>query len=128
MSLLEDIRRIRNRFHLFPIDVEVREESSRILDYPEGVEFAEEQISVHSSVVLLRIPLLHEEDLTRFLSVFLSAGRLMVTTSCAITTSSVDVSEVLEVVEHQVANCEFIWYTFRRELHSADEEFDEYAD
>ncbi len=128
VSLLEDIRRIRNRFRLFPIDVEVREQSSRTLDYDERVENPEEQISVRASVVMIRIPLLHEEDLTRFLGAFLNAGRLMLTTSCAITASSVDVSETFEIVEHQIANCEFIWYTFRRELPSTNNEFDEFAD
>ena len=128
VSLLEDIRRIRNRFRLFPIDVEVREQSSRVLEYAEGIENPDEQISVRASVVMLRLPLLHEEDLTRFLGAFLNAGRLMVTTSCAITASSVDVSDTFEIVEHQIANCEFIWYTFRRELPSANEEFDEFAD
>ena len=124
VSLLEDIRRIRNRFRLFPIDVEVREQSSRILEYPEGIEDADEQISVRS-VVTLRIPLLHEEDLTRFLGAFLNAGRLMVTTSCAITAPAIDASEQLEVVQRQIASCEFIWYTFRRELPSTDEEYDD---
>ena len=126
VSLLEDIRRIRNRFRLFPIDVEVSEQSSRLLEYDEEVEFPDEQILVRSSVVSLRIPLLHEEDLTRFLSAFLNAGRLMVTTSCAITNSQTIGSGAFELVERQIANCEFLWYTFGRELPSTDEEFDEY--
>ena len=128
VSLLEDLSRIRNRLQLFPIDVEVREQNRRILEYGEAVEYPDEQISVRSSTVLLRIPLLHEEDLTRFLGAFLSAGRLMVTTSCTITASAVDVSGALEVVERQIANCEFVWFTFRRELPADNEEFDEYAE
>ncbi|MEX0964843.1 MAG: hypothetical protein WDZ52_12460 [Pseudohongiellaceae bacterium] len=128
VSLLEDIRRIRNRFRLFPIDVEIREQTSQILDYEEGIENPEEQISVRSSLVLLRLPLLHEEDLTRFLSAFLNAGRLMVTTTCNITSSAVGASEEDEIVAHQIANCEFVWFTFRRELPSENEEFDEYSE
>lgn len=128
VSLLEDVRRIRDRFRLFPIDVEIREQTSRMLDYAEGVEFPEEFISIHSSEVLVRLPLLHEEDLTRFLSAFLDTGRLMVTTSCTITASSVDPLEALEVIAHQIASCEFIWYTFRRELPSEEDEYDEFAE
>lgn len=128
VSLLEDIRRIRNRLRLFPIDVEVREQNRRVLDYGEGIEYPDEQISVRSSAVLLRLPLLHEEDLTRFLSAFLNTGRLMVATSCTITASAVDSSGTLEVVERQIANCEFVWFTFRRELPADNEEFDEYAE
>lgn len=128
VSLLEDIRRIRNRFRLFPIDVQVHEQNSRMLEYEEGVEFPEEEISVRSSLVMIRLPLLHEEDLTRFLGAFLNAGRLMVTTSCSVSASAVDTSGSFELAERQIANCEFIWYTFRRELPGEEEEFDEFAD
>ncbi|MFT4815748.1 MAG: hypothetical protein ACI80L_001875 [Pseudohongiellaceae bacterium] len=128
VSLLEDVRRIRDNFRLFPIDVEIREQTSHMLDYEEGVEFPEEFISIRSSTVMVRLPLLHEEDLTRFLNAFLNAGRLMVTTSCTIINSSVNPAEALELVVHQVANCDFIWYTFRRELPSDDSEFDEFAE
>jgi hypothetical protein len=127
VSLLEDVRRIRDNFRLFPIDVEIREQASHMLDYEESVEFPEEFISIRSSVVLVRFPLLHEEDLTRFLSSFLNAGRLMLTTSCTITASSVDPTEALEVIAHQIASCDFIWYTFRRELPSEETEFDEFS-
>jgi len=127
VSLLEDIRRIRNRFRLFPIDVEIREQTSRILDYEESVEFPDEQISVRASRVVLGLPLLHEEDLTRFLNAFLNAGRLMVTTSCSIVDSAVENSDTNDIVPRQIASCEFLWYTFRREL-PVIEEFDEFAD
>ncbi|MFT7471265.1 MAG: hypothetical protein ACI8XU_001160 [Kiritimatiellia bacterium] len=127
VSLLEDIRRIRNRLQLFPIDVEVREQSRRVLEYDEGVDYPDEQISVRSSEVLLRIPLLHEEDLTRFLGAFLNTEKLMVTTSCVITASNMNTSETLEIIERQIANCEFVWFTFRRELPAETEEFDDYA-
>lgn len=128
VSLLEDVRRIRDNFRLFPIDVEITEQTSHMLDYDESVEFPEEFISIRSSEVLVRLPLLHEEDLTRFLNAFLNAGRLMVTTSCTITASSVDPLQALELIVHQTANCDFIWYTFRRELPSAAGEFDESSD
>ncbi len=128
VSLLEDIRRIRDNFRLFPIDVEIREQTSHMLEYDEGVEFPEEFISIRSSSILMRLPLLHEEDLSRFLNAFLDTGRLMVTTSCTITDVSLSPEDLLEIVAHQIASCEFIWYTFRRELPPEEGEFDEYAD
>ena len=128
VSLLEDVRRIRDNLRLFPIDVEIREQTSHLLDYEEGMEFPEEFISIRSSTVMVRLPLLHEEDLTRFLNAFLNAGRLMVTTSCTITASSVDPAEALDLIAHQIANCDFIWYTFRRELPSDELEYDEFAE
>lgn len=128
VSLLEDVRRIRDNFRLFPIDVEIREQTSHMLDYEESVEFPEEFISIRSSTVRVRLPLLHEEDLTRFLNAFLNAGRLMVTTSCTITSAAIDPADALEIVAHQTASCSFIWYTFRRELPSEGAEFDEFGD
>lgn len=128
VSLLEDIRTIRNRFRLFPIDVQIREQTSNILEYDESVENPEEQISVRSSIISLRLPLLHEEDLTRFLGAFLNAGRLIVTTSCNVVDSELDASETFDLVAHQIANCEFQWYTFSRDVPSEDENFDEFID
>lgn len=128
VSLLEDISRIRNRFLLYPIDVEVSERSQRVLEYGEEIEIPEEQIVMHSSFVRLRIPLLHEEDLTRFLNAFLNAGRLMVTTSCAINSSETSASISLELIERQIADCEFIWYTFSQEMPSLGEEYDEFIE
>jgi len=128
VSLLEDIRTIRNELLLFPIDVQISEQTRQLLEYEEGIEYPDEQISVRSSLVQLRIPLLHEEDLTRFLAKFLNSGRLMVTSSCAITASAFDSGDTLEVIERQIVNCEFLWYTFRRELPVEEEEFDEFAD
>lgn len=128
VALLEDVRRIRDRYRLFPIDVEIREQTSHMLEYDEGIEFPEEFISIQSSIVMVRLPLLHEEDLSRFLDAFLNTGRLLVSTSCTLTASSVDPADALEVIVHQIANCEFIWYTFKRELPSEETEFDEYGD
>jgi hypothetical protein len=120
ISLLEDIRRIRENFGLFPIDVGIREQTSLMLDYEGGVEFPEESISIRSSLVTVGLPLLHEEDLSRFLDAFLNAERLMVTTSCTITVTSLDPVMALELVPHQMARCGFIWYTFAREPQSGN--------
>lgn len=128
VSLLEDVRRIRDRFRLFPIDVEITEQSSRMLEYGDEVEFPEEYISVRSSTVTVRLPLLHEEDLVRFLNAFLNAGRLMVSTSCSITASPVEPGNALELVAYQTASCEFIWYSFRRELPAEGSGFGEFGE
>ena len=120
ISLLEDIRRIRENFGLFPIDVGIREQTSHMLDYEGGVEFPEEFISIRSSLVTVGLPLLHEEDLSRFLDAFLNVERLMVTTSCTITVTSLDPVMALELVPHQMARCGFIWYTFAREPQSGN--------
>ena len=118
VQLLQAISNIRDAHQLFPITVEVSEQERVLLDYPFNVEFPDEQISLRSSRVQVRLPLLHEEDLTRFLADFLATGRLLMTRQCNVSQSSLSEAELLNVVEHQVAACEFYWYTFRREAYT----------
>ncbi|MDA1372405.1 MAG: hypothetical protein O2971_16795 [Proteobacteria bacterium] len=118
VALLDEISIIRERFQLFPISVEISEQDRILLAYPEEVEFPDEQISLRSSRVQVQIPLLHEEDLVRFLSAFLRDGRLMVVNRCALSDTPVLEEDILRVVPHQVATCEFYWYTLRNEPYS----------
>lgn len=118
VALLDEISIIRERFQLFPISVEISEQDRILLAYPEEVEFPDEQISLRSSRVQVQIPLLHEEDLVRFLSAFLRDGRLMVVNRCALNDTPVLEEDILRVVPHQVATCEFYWYTLRNEPYS----------
>ena len=113
--LLEDISRIRQRHHLFPIDIQIAEQERQVLGYDESVEFPEEQITLRSSVIEINMPLLHEEDLFRFYNDFLNTGRLLVTNRCTVTDALQSEEDILEVIEHQRAMCQFVWFTLRRE-------------
>jgi len=115
VQLLEEITRIRQRNLLFPMNVAIGEQDRVLIPYPETVEFPDEQITLRSSPVQVRYPLLHEEDLTRFLNEFLELGNLMVPSRCAITMALEDPADAMRVVQHQIADCEFYWYTFQRE-------------
>lgn len=113
--LLEDISRIRERHGFFPIDVEIAEQERQLLAYDVSVEAPDELISLRSSQVFINMPLLHERDLEVFLADFLDTGRLMVANSCNVSNTLADEDEILELVEHQRALCEFSWFTLRRE-------------
>lgn len=115
VTLLEDISRIRQRHALFPIDIEIAEQQRQLLPYEENVEFPEEQITLRSSQIVINMPLLHEGDLARFLDDLLNTGRLLVTNRCAITDSLLDEEDMFDVVEHQRALCELVWFSLRRE-------------
>ena len=115
VQLLEDITSIRQRHMLFPINVEIGEESRLFIPYPEEVDFPDEQITLRESQVRVSYALLHEEDLTRFLAEFLDGERLMVPTRCSMAAALESEEMALEIVQHQLANCEFNWYTFRQE-------------
>ncbi len=115
VDLLEEIRTIREMHQLFPISVEIREQDRLLLTYASDVEFPDEQISLRSSSIQIQLPLLHEEDLTRFLADFLGSGRLMISNRCSIDALVVGEDDLLGLVQRQLATCNFYWYTLRRE-------------
>lgn len=115
VRLLEEITSIRERNLLFPINVSIGEQDRLLLPYPDTVDFPDEQITLRTSQVQVRYSLLHEEDLTRFLDEYLSLGNLMVPSRCAVSMALEDPSQIDEVVQHQIAECNFNWYTFQRE-------------
>ncbi len=115
VALLEEITDIRERYLLFPISVAIGEQNRLLLEYGEDVDFPDDQITLRSSQVQVRFSLLHEEDLTRFLADIMDSGRLMVPTSCTVTAALEDPDMAREVVQHQIAACDFNWYTYQRE-------------
>lgn len=115
VAMLEAITEIRNRYYLFPINVAIGEQDRMLLEYPENVDFPDEQITLRTSPVQVRYSLLHEEDLTRFLDDYLAMGNLVVPNACTVTAALEDPADRLNVVQHQIADCQFQWYTFQRE-------------
>lgn len=115
VGLLEDIRVLRNRYRLFPIEVQIHEQERTLLQYPEEVQDVEEIISLRATRIDLHIPLLHEADLTRFLQGMTQSGRLLVIDSCDIEQLLTEDDEFYELTEHLTANCSIYWYSLRRE-------------
>lgn len=115
VGLLEEISNIRDRYQLFPISVEIQEQDRLMIEYPLDVENPDEQISLRNSQVSVQIPLLHEEDLTRFLTDFLSSERMMVNSNCSISEAPQVEENLNELIQRQMAACRFYWYTLRRE-------------
>lgn len=115
VSLLAEIGAIREKYKLFPLNVSISEQEKRVLDFPLSVESPEEQVSLRRSLLKIQLPLLHEEDLTRFLFDFTSPARLLVNNRCLITALPVSDDELLGVVPHQQAACDFHWYTLGSE-------------
>jgi len=115
VALLAEIGRIRNNYKLFPLNVSVSEQESRMLEFPLSEDVPEENMSLRVSRVEVGLPLLHEEDLTRLLSDLLSPQRMLLANRCEINRLSITEDEALAVVPHQRASCEFHWYTLQRE-------------
>jgi hypothetical protein len=113
--LLEEIRTIREQYQLFPIAVEIREQQRLLLNYGPEIESPAEQISLRSSDIGIQLPLLHEEDLLRFLAAFTGSGRLMLTSRCSIDEVVRVDDDSMQLVQNQLADCDFSWFTLRRE-------------
>lgn len=120
VGLLAEIGAIREKYKLFPVIISVSEQETRLLDFPENVESPEEQVSLKRSSLALQLPLLHEEDLTRFLFEFTSPDRLLVNNRCVVTDLPVPESDMLDIIPHQQAACDFYWYTLHSEPYSYD--------
>ncbi|MCG8412729.1 MAG: hypothetical protein MI746_00785 [Pseudomonadales bacterium] len=115
VNMLEAITQIRERYYLFPINVSIGEQDRLLLEYPESVAFPDDQITLRNSQVQVRYSLLHEEDLTRFLRDYLAMGDLVVPSLCNVSAALEDPADRFNVVQHQIADCQFQWYTFQRE-------------
>jgi hypothetical protein len=107
------------------MSVTVAEQERRLLAYPAAVEDPVEQISLRASRVQISLPLLHEEDLTRFLGDFLAANRMLMSNRCELMQLNVSAENLLAVVPHQRAECGFYWYTLQREPFSPEDFYSE---
>ncbi len=125
VGLLEEFGQIRDKYRLFPMSVSVSEQEKRMLQYPETVENPEEEMSLRSSRLQVSLPLLHEEDLTRFLTEILQPERMLVNNHCEINQLVVSEEDILTLVPHQRAVCEIVWYTLQREPFGQEEYYDE---
>lgn len=115
VGLLAEIGAIRNKYKLFPISVTISEQIKQVLPYLENVEAPDKQIALNRSSAKVQIPLLHEVDLTRFLFEIMQPGRLLVNNRCVIADLALDDIELLKVIPHQQATCDFYWYTLKEE-------------
>lgn len=115
VALLDDITSLRARYNLYPISVDIFEQDRVLIPYRTEVNFPEEQISLRSSRIQLQLPLLHEGDLARLLEGLMYSDRMIVIEECSITDALDSEFDKLTLVQHQLAACSLIWYSFRRE-------------
>lgn len=115
VGFLAEIGTIRDNYKFFPIGVTVSEQIKQILPYSPNIETPEKQIALNRSSGKVQLPLLHEGDLTRFLFEIMKPARLLVNNRCVISDLALADTELLNVIPHQQATCDFYWYTLREE-------------
>lgn len=112
LQMLERVADIRAENNLFPVSLNISEQTSLRLNYPQGLREPGEPIALRSSIIGLDLPLLHEVDLLRLLDGILDSPGLFQTRSCSISQTNTDLTTFLILSQHFEANCEILWYTF----------------
>lgn len=109
LHLLESMTDIRSRFLLYPIEVDLSEQTITRL---EGDPYALNPVGpvdLLSTQVSFVLPLLHEKDLTNFATKLLEDNGLLLPQHCLLNLIN---TEFKALDENLQADCTFLWYTF----------------
>ena len=113
LLFLEKVAELRSEFNLFPIALNVGGQMGMRLQYDPSETEPGGPVDIKTSTVSISLPLLHEEDLTRFLDGLLNSDGLYQTRECEIVAQNQSTQRFyLFLGQHLSANCEIIWHTF----------------
>lgn len=113
LGLLETVARVREQYHLFPVNISIGEQSRMQVEYPPDEAEPGGPVELRYSVVELSLPLLHEEDLLRLLASLQEAPGLFQISSCQLRRAGVE-RQYHYLAQHFNADCDLFWYTFSR--------------
>lgn len=113
LDMQETFAQIRSRFSLFPIQLDIREQSSYVLPYAPEIAQPGGPVNLLISKIDTELPLLHENDLANYLDALLAAPSLVVPTECTLTSSTRNRQAFLRLGQHLRSNCAFVWYSFQ---------------
>lgn len=112
LQLLEDMTDIRSRYLLYPIDIDLSEQTVTRL---EGDIYALNPVGpvdLQSTRVSFKLPLLHEEDFTNFTRGLQEHDGLLLPQHCTIERSNLFDMQFDVLGDNLHADCTFLWYTF----------------
>ncbi|HDR46355.1 MAG TPA: hypothetical protein ENN94_01490 [Geoalkalibacter subterraneus] len=135
LELVEALGRIRARYNLYALQFDIGQQAvlplpdnpgqgwPGVADGGDDAESTEEEgagplLSLHYSRIVISLPLLHEEDLTRLLEELQGLGRgLFVVEECEVVRleSGVATGESLRAKENLSAACKILWLTMKSE-------------
>lgn len=113
LDMQETFAQIRSRYSLFPIQLNIQQQSSYTLPYAPEIAQPGQPVQLLITGIDTTLPLLHENDLANYIDALLGAPSLIVPTSCSMTTSTRDRESFLRLGQHLNAACSFLWYNFR---------------
>ena len=112
LILLERITEIRDNNDLFPISLNIGEQSSLALLYDPTEPSPGGPIMLNSTQLEIRLPLLHEGDLTNLLDELLNSPGLFLTQECEMNLTNPSITNYIMLGQHQTATCDLLWFTF----------------
>lgn len=113
LQFLEDMAVIRDQLNLFPIKLSINEQYTGRLEYSTtNSRSTGGPIDLNSSEISLSMPLLHEEDFTRFLDAIENSGGLFQIKECGLTLRNTGAKTFITLQQHMSVDCLAVWYTY----------------
>lgn len=112
LQFLEKVADIRAEYDLFPIALNIEQQVGIRLQYDPAETEPGGPIDLKISTVSLSVPLLHEDDLARFLGALLNSDGLYQARECEIGALNSATQSFVFLAQHFSASCELLWYTF----------------
>ena len=112
LALIEKIGVFRARYNLYPIDLDIGEQSQLALNYDPLDLNPGEPVNVNFSEISLSYSLVHEEDLTRLLDAVLDESGLVLPSTCELKAENPNDLSFTQLGFNLAANCTLLWFTF----------------
>ena len=112
LVLLEEVGTLRERLKLYSLAVSMSEQVATRLEYDPYDPVPGEPVDLLSTALIIDLPLLHEEDLTRLVSHLMDSGDLLLAKSCEMSADGGINPDFRSLGEHLSASCMMLWYTF----------------
>lgn len=113
LDMQETFAQIRSRYSLFPVQLAIAEESSYLLPYAPEIAQPGGPVQLLINKISTNLPLLHENDLSNYLTALVDEPSLVVPTQCKLTANTRDRRAFLRLGQHLHSDCSFIWYRFQ---------------
>ena len=112
LQLIERFAEYRANSNLFPISLNIGEQSSLGLLYDQAEPDPGGPINLNSTELEFSLPLLHEGDLISLLEELLSSPGLFLPRECTMNLSNPSITNYIMLGQHQTATCKVLWFTF----------------
>jgi hypothetical protein len=113
LQFQERLLEIRAENELFPVGLNVGIQTHLPLQYSEGRTERGKEIVLNMSPVDIKLPLLHEDDLTRLLLALMNGPGLLQPLKCSLTANSTLTANFIYLAQHFDAACTLQLYTFQ---------------